>query len=74
MNIEPEEEFDFALDPRVPHVYAHPAGSTDTFDVPLRAVKFLDISEDLYGRDVVTFEYDGEVQQSTVFLTIDTSN
>jgi hypothetical protein len=61
-------------DPRVPHVYARSASSEDVFDVPLRSVKFLDITEDVYGRDVVTFEYDGQIQQSTVFLTIDTSN
>ena len=42
-------------------VYAHEHGWID-----LTEAKFLNISEDLYGRDKVSFEYDGQEYESMV--------
>jgi len=35
-------------------------------DVPVSKVKVLDIEEDFTGRDLLTFEYKGEVKQSYI--------
>jgi hypothetical protein len=34
--------------------------------IPVDNVEFLDISEDIYGRDLITFMYNGERKQSLV--------
>lgn len=32
--------------------------------IPLQNCKFMDIEEDFQGRDLITFEYQGEIHQS----------
>lgn len=39
-------------------------------EVPVKSITYLDISEDQYGNDVITFEYDGTTQKSCVFLKL----
>ena len=39
----------------------------DGKDVLVDATEFLDIAEDIFGRDQMTFKYKGEVHQSLVF-------
>lgn len=36
--------------------------------VLVKDVEFLNIEEDIFGRDVMTFEYKGEVYKSNVFI------
>jgi hypothetical protein len=38
--------------------------------IPMDEVEFVNIEEDIQGRDLVTFEFDGQVHQSYVFSRV----
>jgi hypothetical protein len=49
----------------------HPYVIVDGKQVPINdyAIEFITIEEDLYGRDVMTFIYNGKEYQSLIFIS-----